>query len=535
MRSIARKISVLLVVAILAMSMVACTSDEIALIEAMSKSSQITSYEGNSKIQLSFKSKGFSEETQKVLDFISSYLDGFTLDMNQKYSSSDDRAIAKIAMDGNLDMQGLSVKYGCWTDMDLTGEEPRIVQIVELPPAIIQPILTFADIGKKKYITIDYGALLNQEDMDITLDFKRIAEGSVELQEMLLDFIKSTAKDFEPGMVVVTKKGYTVTDKGENVTEYELKLSDDSVKKLLHALINDVILQEETIEFAKKYMEATINIYDFPEDAKQEAMDVINGGLDEVAANLATYRDTVTQVFDAIKDIKIFGDNGITTKYYINKDGFLAGGKSSVDIAIKMSDLAALLGKNIDEEDLNGELYLTMDFEDSIYNINKEVSVEIPEVTEENSFDIFNVVLEKYSGIGFIPGIGKEEDSSYEVPVLSDGINVVMNGRVVSFPDVEPQNINGRVLVPIRTISEERGADVSYDAETKQVLIVKGDTEILLTLGSQEAYVNGELIMLDTPAMVIEGRTMVPVRFVSENMDATVEWDGNAQIVYIFY
>jgi len=90
-------------------------------------------------------------------------------------------------------------------------------------------------------------------------------------------------------------------------------------------------------------------------------------------------------------------------------------------------------------------------------------------------------------------------------------------------------------LVPIRTISEEMGAEVTYNDATKQVLIAKDDTEILLTIGSQEAYVNGEKIMLDVPAMIIEGRTMVPLRFISESMNATVEWDGEAQIVYIFY
>jgi len=99
-----------------------------------------------------------------------------------------------------------------------------------------------------------------------------------------------------------------------------------------------------------------------------------------------------------------------------------------------------------------------------------------------------------------------------------------MNGKVVYFPDVKPENVNGRVLVPIRTISEEMGAEVTYNDATKQVLIAKDDTEILLTIGSQEAYVNGEKIMLDVPAMIIEGRTMVPLRFISESMNATVEW-----------
>jgi len=86
-------------------SMVACTSDEIALIEAMSKTSEISSYEGNSKIQLSFKGQGFSEKTQKVFDFLASYVDGFTFEANQKYSSNDEKTKATLAMDGNVDMQ----------------------------------------------------------------------------------------------------------------------------------------------------------------------------------------------------------------------------------------------------------------------------------------------------------------------------------------------------------------------------------------------------------------------------------------------
>jgi len=77
----------------------------------MSKTSEISSYEGNSKISVSFKGQGFSEKTQKVFDFLASYVDGFTFEANQKYSSNDEKTKATLAMDGNVDMQGLSVKY----------------------------------------------------------------------------------------------------------------------------------------------------------------------------------------------------------------------------------------------------------------------------------------------------------------------------------------------------------------------------------------------------------------------------------------
>jgi len=134
-------------------------------------------------------------------------------------------------------------------------------------------------------------------------------------------------------------------------------------------------LQEDTIEFGKKYMEAAINMYDFPEEEKQEALDEINKGLDEFASQLPAYRDSVTQVFESI-----------------NNDGFLVGGKSSIDIKIKMADF-----------------YLTIDAESSVYNINKEVSIELPEITEENSFDVLKGFMPILSGIGSAPGLCQTE------------------------------------------------------------------------------------------------------------------------------
>jgi len=78
----------------------------------------------------------------------------------------------------------------------------------------------------------------------------------------------------------------------------------------LHAFINDVILQEDTIEFGKKYMEAAINMYDSGR-GKQEALDEINKGLDEFASQLPAYRDSVTQVFESIKT-----SNSLVTKVW---------------------------------------------------------------------------------------------------------------------------------------------------------------------------------------------------------------------------
>ncbi|MEW6274437.1 MAG: stalk domain-containing protein [Bacillota bacterium] len=83
-----------------------------------------------------------------------------------------------------------------------------------------------------------------------------------------------------------------------------------------------------------------------------------------------------------------------------------------------------------------------------------------------------------------------------------------------------------RTLVPIRFVSEALGAKVDWDAATRRVTIKDGGREIVLTLGSRDALVDGQTTALDcAPAVLPPGRTFVPLRFVSETLGAAVDYD----------
>ena len=114
----------------------------------------------------------------------------------------------------------------------------------------------------------------------------------------------------------------------------------------------------------------------------------------------------------------------------------------------------------------------------------------------------------------------------------SSAIKATLNGVPISF-DQEPVNVSGRVLVPMRAIFEAMGADVSWDASTKTVTGTKGDKVIILPVGSQAATVNGEEQALDVPATIINSRTMVPIRFIGESLDAAVDWVPESKTVTI--
>jgi hypothetical protein len=113
-------------------------------------------------------------------------------------------------------------------------------------------------------------------------------------------------------------------------------------------------------------------------------------------------------------------------------------------------------------------------------------------------------------------------------------LRVVVNGNRINFPDAQPFiDENGRTQVPVRFVSEALGADVGWDGKTKTVTIEQGRNKITLVVGKSDYTVNGKTMEMDTTVLLLEDRTFVPVRFVSEGLGANVEWNASIRTVYI--
>lgn len=96
-----------------------------------------------------------------------------------------------------------------------------------------------------------------------------------------------------------------------------------------------------------------------------------------------------------------------------------------------------------------------------------------------------------------------------------------------------PVILNGRTLLPVRTVVEEMGGTVEWDSATQQVTLSYADDEIVLTIDSETAYLNGESKTLDAIPIIINGRTMLPIRFIAESFDFSVDWNDSDQEVTI--
>ena len=114
----------------------------------------------------------------------------------------------------------------------------------------------------------------------------------------------------------------------------------------------------------------------------------------------------------------------------------------------------------------------------------------------------------------------------------TEPIRILLNNKFVEC-DQAPVLVDNRTLVPMRAILEALGAQVQWDDATQTVTAVKGDKTISLTIGQSSLSVNGNVKTLDVPAQLIGGRTMIPVRAVSEAFDCIVDWNNMFEIVII--
>ena len=112
-------------------------------------------------------------------------------------------------------------------------------------------------------------------------------------------------------------------------------------------------------------------------------------------------------------------------------------------------------------------------------------------------------------------------------------IYTTVDGRTVVFPDVEPMMMNGRVMVPLRGVFEHMGATVGWEPHNREVTVNDGTNTVMLRIGSSTATVNGQIVPLDAPAVMMRGRTMVPLRFISESFGHDVFWNAPTRTVEI--
>lgn len=114
------------------------------------------------------------------------------------------------------------------------------------------------------------------------------------------------------------------------------------------------------------------------------------------------------------------------------------------------------------------------------------------------------------------------------------GISVTVDEKTINFPDAKPFiDNNGRTLIPVRFVTEDLGAKVEWNEKHKVVYIRKDAVNISVRINDMDIVVNNRKVTMDTKAIIKDDRTYVPIRYVAESLGATVGWNANTKTVII--
>ena len=127
-------------------------------------------------------------------------------------------------------------------------------------------------------------------------------------------------------------------------------------------------------------------------------------------------------------------------------------------------------------------------------------------------------------------------DSQKVISLQIDNPNMTIDGQTSEIDSgfgTKPLIVDGHTLVPIRAIIESVGGSVEWNHDTKEVTLKYDNNVIRLVIDSTEAYLNDKTEKLDVAPAIINNRTMLPIRFISEGFGFNVAWDSDTKTIEI--
>lgn len=168
--------------------------------------------------------------------------------------------------------------------------------------------------------------------------------------------------------------------------------------------------------------------------------------------------------------------------------------------------------------------------------LENDVVLTLPGATKVMNIDYIDILKDAGASAGSNENSGnqvKEKTDKYLIMMIDKEFALLNNNKVPiekGTSDVKPVVVEGRTLVPLRFISEAVGAQVGWEEESGKITITQDSNKVEIILGSTDMLVNGMTVKLDVPAQTFNDRTFVPLRALVEALGRDVFWDNRGII-----
>lgn len=389
-------ISLLLTLSLLLATLSGCSVPEKVVYDAMLKSADITSMEQETHFTWNVEASGLSLEDQEEMNQLLAMINSSDLSFTQKTITSEDAKKAQSEMNVAFNMGGSLTNVGIWVDVDMNENANKIYEVIQIPP-IMAYSLPEEYMGKE-YLVFDFNDMetFMAEENFGTFQFNEMMQSSQVLSEKAQDFMTAYIKEFNFRRDIITYKGTEKVD-NETLQVYEVKLDDETTKELLHYTLLTLINSEATDKFMKDYFNSVDDMMMSMGMEEDLQADITGEDLyNEFISEKETLKTDIHQLFADIKDIQIVGDDGITVELKINDEGYLVGTTTNIHLSIDPNAFNKQFGYTTGMYDVEGPTYEVKLAIDSVMkNINEDIEITFPNVTEENSFNYFDFISDQ--------------------------------------------------------------------------------------------------------------------------------------------
>lgn len=372
-----------------------CSQNQQVIFDASMKMQDVQSVQTNTAMTFHLSGSGFEPTIQPQVDMAAMYLNNAKVDLAAKTSANEQKTVSKSQVDMNLTVPGMEIKVPIWVDSDLTGDTPKVTEIIKLPQmakASLPP-----QFAGKEYMVMDPSTMTNSNAELSGMDMIKLTEFSKNFQASEVAFLNSYAKRFNPKVDVVSNGSQTVqTNDGPKEAQiYNLKLNDAEFKDFIRYTVNNFTQDAEAMNFVKEFMDSILEISQVPD--KANTLSDFDRAFKEFEANKPQFLVEFNTVMDQLDAVTFLGDKGLEIKYAIS-DGYCVQKSGTLNLKIdvaQMNQLTNTLNKEQSTEvpvDAKGTLDFQINFKTDISGINSPVEITLPEVNSDNSFNYMDLM-----------------------------------------------------------------------------------------------------------------------------------------------
>ena len=361
-------------------------ADAKPLFDAIKKQQEIKAMESKGSLNFTLNASGLPEEEQAMFDSIADVVNSAQINAASKSVMNNEGTKAMVEAKLSAKAMGMNMDTTIWMDMDMSVNNQKFTEIIQIPE-ILAGFMP-EEFQGKEYLAIDESQSAEQTNVG---NPKELMEISKKLQNQMMTIIEEYMDKANSDFGIIKDRGIKVVNTAEGkdyARIYQVRLEDATLKAVIKESVNDMMQDKDLINLIKEYILAMAEFETNPE-AKAE----LEKAAAELENNTGAFADSFNKAIDILEDVTLIGKRGIAIDYTVSSKGYIINEKGNVDFVIdvaKLSRAFAEIAGEIAAEDATaaGVYSIGIDFDSDIFNINGDVTVEMPKLTAENSMTI---------------------------------------------------------------------------------------------------------------------------------------------------